>query len=154
MDRITFQKVTACEYPSLFSIYKKYLYPAISSSFGWNEDYQLHRFSVSYQPEWFDWIMFNGERLGIVCTKQEEVTVHIHLLVIFEKYQKKGIGSAVMKYIQRSYSDKVTKCHLSAFKSNQQVIDFYLSLGYKTVSEDEYFIDMEYSLFFNGYLGY
>ncbi|GLR74535.1 GNAT family N-acetyltransferase [Aliivibrio sifiae] len=154
MDRITFQKVTACEYPSLFPIYKKYLYPAIEKSFGWNEELQIQRFSNSYKKEWLEWIMFNGERLGLICTKQEEASVHIYLLIIFEKYQKKGVGSAVMKYYQRYYSDRVTKCCLSAFKSNQQVIDFYLSLGYQIVSEDKHFVDMERSLCFNGYMGY
>jgi ribosomal protein S18 acetylase RimI-like enzyme len=153
MDRITFQKVTTCEYPSLFSIYKKYLYPAVEISFGWNEEYQTNRFISSYKKEWFEWVMFNGERLGFICTNQEEATAHIHLLIVFDKYQKKGVGSAVIKYYQQLYSDRVTKCRLSAFKSTQQVVDFYLSLGYKIVNEDKYFFDMERSLCFNGYLG-
>lgn len=154
MDRIIFQKVTSCEYPSLFSIYKKYLYPMIDNTFGWNEVYQTQRFDHSYQKECFNWIMFNGERLGLVCVKQAEATAHIHLLIVFEQYQSKGVGSAVMKYYHRYYSDRVTKCSLSAFKCNQKVIDFYLSLGYQITNEDDHFVDMERSLCFNGYLGY
>ncbi|AZL84717.1 GNAT family N-acetyltransferase [Aliivibrio salmonicida] len=153
MDRIIFQKVTACEYPSLFSIYKKYLYSAIEDTFGWDEGFQTQHFADSYRKEWFEWIMFNGERLGFICVKQEQTSVHFHLLLIFEKYQNKGVGSAVMKYYQRYYSDRVIKVSLSAFKCNQKVIDFYSALGYQITGENEHFFDMERSLCFNGYLG-
>ncbi|MUK38315.1 GNAT family N-acetyltransferase [Aliivibrio fischeri] len=155
MDKIIFQRVTDCEYPSLFSIYKKYLKPTIEEALGWNELYQQQRFNQSYQKEWFDWIMYNGERLGIICTKPDAIrsTIHIHLLIVFEKYQNKGVGTAVMKCYQKHYSDVVTKSCLSAFKVNKSVINFYLSLGYQVVREDEHFVEMERSLCFSGYMG-
>lgn len=153
MERITFKKVTTCEYPSLFGIYKTYFHSIIESSLGWDEMFQQQRFFDSYPQEWFDWVMFSGERLGLICTHLDLNKAHVHLFIIFKKYQNKGVGASVMRCYQHHFSDRVAKISLSSFKNNPKAIQFYHGLGYKIVGEDEHFVDMEHSLLYSGQLG-
>lgn len=51
-------------------------------------------------------------------------------LYIKEKFQNKGIGSQIFKYIEKTYKNEVEVIKLEVAKTNKRAIELYNNLGY------------------------
>jgi ribosomal protein S18 acetylase RimI-like enzyme len=128
---------------SAYDLYKKELHGVISSAFGWDEVFQKNRFTEKYHLEWFYWIEAENVIVGYVCFNHQDKDLHISLLIIDEQFQGKGIGKKAMIMLNSLAYEKNLKVTLSSFKSNQNAISFYQTLGFKIIRQDEHFFDFE-----------
>lgn len=139
--RFELRPIDVDEMDAVFAVYESYLHSYIEQVFGWDTDFQIARFESSYDGANFSWIVCSGVTMGLLCTKESPVEIHVHLLILFEDHQRKGIGKAVMSYIQEDARIKGKSIALSSFKANTKAVKFYRSLGYVERSEDENFYD-------------
>lgn len=124
----------------VFQMMKVGLYPYVEQVFGWDDDFQQQRMRDDYRPEWFYWVYVNSERVGFVCFKPYDNALHLHLIVLDQKFQGRGYGQVVMAAIHdlaRSESRDVT---LTSFKCNTRAVAFYQSLGYDITEDEEHFL--------------
>lgn len=139
--RFELRSIDVDEMDAAFAIYKSYLHSYIEQVFGWDSEFQIARFGSAYEGANFFWITCSGDTRGLLCTKESISEVHVHLLILFDDYQRKGLGRSVMDYIQKDGGGRGKSITLSSFKINTKAVEFYRRLGYVESSEDENFYD-------------
>lgn len=148
LELIAFQKGSefeAHDRARAFALYKITLRPVIERAFGWDESFQLGRFSEKYPTEWFHWIHHMGSEVGFIAHHTTDADLHLSLLVLAPEHQKKGIGAQAMSQIHTLAREKKMSVSLSSFKTNVDAIRFYEHLGYVQTGSDEYFVDFTFS---------
>ncbi|MEJ2765589.1 GNAT family N-acetyltransferase [Photobacterium sp. MCCC 1A19761] len=133
--------VSKTEQPLTFEIFKSSMQPVIEAAFGWDEAFQQHYFASRLQPAWFYWAVFQGERVGLVCYKHTEQSVHLHLLAVFESWRGQGLGVTITNQLQQEARRAGKPLTLSCFKNNAPAVALYHKLGFAVASEDEHFFD-------------
>jgi ribosomal protein S18 acetylase RimI-like enzyme len=138
---LEFTKVQESDFESTFEVFKNHMKSVIESAFGWDEQFQESGFKSRLRLEWFHWITQKKSRVGLVCYKTSQESVHIHLLVIFAEAQRQGLGSAVSKHIAGIAHSHNLPLTLRCFKNNEPALSLYRKLGFSVASEDEHFYD-------------
>lgn len=124
-----------------FQCYKRYMQPVVEEAFGWDEPFQQSYFASRLLPEWFYWISVQDERVGLVCHKTTAASVHIHLLLVFNTAQRRGIGAAATRYLKAQATAKKRSLTLNCFKNNTAALALYRSLNFEIAGEDDYFYE-------------
>ncbi len=145
--KIILTPVKSAEFEELFAAVKQGIYPFVKSVFGWSDQFQRERLSNDYKPQWFNWIYSDGNKVGVLCYKPYSNAYHVHLLIIFPEYQRKGLGKSAMNYV-RAIAEKEdkTRITLSSFASNAAAISLYQSLGYKEIDREDAFLCLALSI--------
>jgi len=138
---VIFSKLGAEERTAAFSAFKKYMKPVVDRAFGWDEEFQRSGFHSHLKAEWFYWIYIRDEKVGILCKRQKENSIHIHLLIIFTEAQRKGIATAVTQALISNAGEQKVALTLSCFKNNKPALNLYKKLGFSIKSQDEHFYD-------------
>ncbi|EJG1707960.1 GNAT family N-acetyltransferase [Vibrio parahaemolyticus] len=136
---IILSKFKKHEHSSAFDDFKLYMKPIVESAVGWDESFQRTSFESKLEPEWFSWIICNGEKVGYVCSRLKSSSIHIHLLIIYTDSQRKGFGSTVIQKLKQQANLQQLDLTLSCFKSNEPAARMYKRLEFVTDSEDEFF---------------
>lgn len=136
-------QVKADEFDSLFSVVKQAIYAHVDAVFGWNDDAQRKRLMYDYEPNWFNWIYQEGQRVGMLCFKPYDNALHVHLLVVFPEFQNQKLGEKVMNYVHHQAYLQGRGCiTLSSFVRNEPAVRFYKSLGYRVIGSDGNFYSL------------
>lgn len=122
-----------------FNLVKIALYSYVKGVYGWDDEFQKRRIKESYAGAELNWIDTEGIRKDLVCYRFKPNSLHVHLLLIKASYQGCGIGGAVMEKLHKQAIVENLPVTLSCFKQNKQALQFYSSLGYQVVSEDDHF---------------
>jgi len=85
-------------------------------------------------------IELDGEKIGQLLTAQNENEIHLIDISILSSFRGRGIGSFFLKKL-KDESEKVT---LSVFKTNEGAIRLYEKHGFKFVSEEGMYYQMEW----------
>ncbi|CAG8999863.1 MAG: hypothetical protein CENE_01846 [Candidatus Celerinatantimonas neptuna] len=125
----------------LFEVFKCYMRPVLEDVLGWDEAFQKDGFYSYLQHEWFYWMTLDDRRVGLVCHKMTEDSVHIHLLVVFSELQRQGLATQVMRYLRDNAHRRYLPLTLSCFKTNEQA-QLYQKQGSVVTSQDEHFYKM------------
>lgn len=91
---------------------------------------------AAYEKGWIRMYTENGKILGFTCVRhkiREPVTV-LYFITVDENEKYRGIGKILMRDIQKQSPHKTI--HLNVMKTNQEALKFYISLGFKIISED------------------
>ena len=135
---------------ALFALYKLSLYKHIEQTFGWNDDFQRHRFDTTYRGDEFTVITEGPVMVGYFSTKNEHDAVHVSLLLIQPEFQRKGIGRKAMQTLMARASAANRSVTLSCFICNQPAMDFYERLGFQVVTKEEDFVNYRWQDSANG----
>lgn len=137
---LEFKPTHAHDNGAIFDVIKETLFEHIDEVFGWDDGFQNERLQRDYQPEWFHWVEVSGERRALVCFKRYEGGLHLHLILVFKKFQAQGLGRQVMQKLQAIARKEARDVTLSSFKCNTGALRFYRNLGYKIEAEEEHFL--------------
>ncbi|MCM1334398.1 MAG: GNAT family N-acetyltransferase [Bacteroides sp.] len=70
-----------------------------------------------------------GELVGLVNALDDgELTAYIHYLLVDPRYQGKGIGSAMLKLLQKKYKNYL---YLILIAENKEVVRFYEKMDFQ-----------------------
>lgn len=125
----------------LFSLYCQALRPAIEKTWGWDEVFQRNNFSTHLSPEKFDIMVLEGKPIGGFMMDERKDYLWLEMLLINPDYQRKGIGSKVMKQLQQEAITQNKPLKLSVIKANP-VKPFYEKLGFMVEAEDKAFFQL------------
>ncbi|MBW3695179.1 GNAT family N-acetyltransferase [Vibrio sp. T187] len=140
---LNFEPILPRDYEQRLAVLKQGLHSYVDEVFGWNDDFQLARLETEYQADWFFWVMKKGERVGMVCYKPYDKALHVHLLLVFPKFQNQGVGAEIMSIIhEQARSNQCEKVTLSSFIANTKAIRFYEMLGYVVLEAEPHFVNM------------
>ena len=136
------QPITNFEYELAFEIYERYMKQVIGEAFGWEDGFQRDGFNANLRPEWFSWVISSGEKVGLVCGRLKDTSLHIHLLIVFEKFQRQGYAASIASALHVKASKQGLDLTLSCLKNNNPAMSLYTGLGFVASSEDEYFYNL------------
>lgn len=141
---MTFEPIIKDEWPQIFTIYKQALFEHVEAVFGWDDAFQKQRLAQEYDRDWFHWVYHKHEKVGLVCFKPTAHSLHLHLIVIFPNYQRKGLAKAVIQQIETLALESSKTCvTLSSFTRNQSAIHFYQKLDYQITERDSDFLSIQ-----------
>lgn len=137
---ITFKQMDDPYSEEVFGLTKEGLYPFVDEVFGWDDEFQRQRMLDDYEPEWFYWIYELKTKIGYVCFKPYDQSLHLHLIVLAKKFIGNGLGKKVMAEIHKVAEKESRDVTLSCFKCNDRAVNLYRSLNYKVTEEEEHFL--------------
>ena len=119
--------------------------PYVEKIWGWDEDYQRKDFDGDFsRMEQFNVIEVDGRFVGFVQYYFEypyfEV-VEIHLL---PEFRGKGIGSEILRYLQKVCIAHDRKIRIGCFKENHRAKQLYQKLGFMQTEETDTHYILEY----------
>ena len=119
--------------------------PYVEKIWGWDEDYQRKDFDGDFsRMEQFNVIEVDGRFVGFVQYYFEypyfEV-VEIHLL---PEFRGKGIGSEILRYLQKVCIAHDRKIRIGCFKENHRAKNLYQKLGFMQTEETDTHYILEY----------
>ena len=133
------RKLKPEELSEAYHLYKALLGPYIHEVYGWDESFQAKRFSTTYKLDQFFWYIQEDEKKVLVCKNVSDDYCHLHLFLVPKKYQSQGVGKNVMFALQNETFSQSQVITLSSFKCNSIACDFYRSLGYTIIKDDDDF---------------
>lgn len=92
----------------------------------WDE----YKFEEKWKSKRFMIVEKGGIRTGFYDVEIKEDSAHIHEIQIKKGEQGKGLGSDILKYIEKSLPKKIKTITLHVFKDNVNAFNFYKKLGY------------------------
>jgi len=144
IEMIPFQE-SGMERENLFQLYKKTLKTHIEAAFEWQEAEQRDRFDTHYPSAEISILFQQSEFVGYLAVRNKPNHKHIALLLIEPDFQRIGIGKEVMEAFHADAAQSAHVVTLSCFKSNLAALAFYESLGYQVLSEETFFVDLQWT---------
>lgn len=119
--------------------------PYVENIWGWDEDYQRNDFDSDFAAiKQFNVIETDGRFVGFVqyyCKSLYYEVVEIHLL---PEYRGNGIGSDILRNLQKVCIAQDKKIRIGCFKENQRAKTLYLKLGFMQAEETDTHYILEY----------
>ena len=119
--------------------------PYVEKIWGWDENYQKKDFDGDFcHIEQFNVIEVVGKFVGFVqyyfeCPYFEVVEIHL-----LPEYRGKGIGSDILRYLQKTCIAHDRKIRIGCFKENHRAKHLYHKLGFMQTEETDTHYILEY----------
>lgn len=127
-----------------FALYERGLRQHIAAAFGWDEAKQRARFARSYPDDELHRIRRGDATVGILALRSG-ASLHVALLLIHPRWQRRGIGRAVMALVAAEAARSGRAITLSVFRSNASARALYAALGYAEVAGDDVFLELRWT---------
>lgn len=137
---ITFEQMDDPYSEEVFRLTKEGLYPFVDEVFGWDDKFQRQRMHDDYKRDWFYWVIESNTKVGYVCFKPYDQSLHLHLIILAKKFIGNGLGKKVMESIHKVAEKENRDVTLSSFKCNKRAVNLYKSLNYEITEEEEHFL--------------
>ena len=136
---------TPDDHDLLYALKAESVHPYVEKNWGWDEDYQRKDFDSEFSHmEQFNVIEIDSKFAGFVQYYFEypyfEV-VEIHLL---PGYRGNGIGSDILRYLQKACIAQDRKIRIGCFKENHRAKALYQKLGFMQTEETDTHYILEY----------
>ena len=113
----------------------------IASMFGWDEDIQRTYHDEAWQQK-PDIITYDGKLIGTIATSESEDCIEIGQFFILPEYQRKRIGTHLLKSIL-DRADRHGKTVALRVLRNNPVKSLYVRNRFRIVDSDRVFYHME-----------
>jgi GNAT superfamily N-acetyltransferase len=114
----------------------------IISMFGWDEDVQRDFHARAWRQQKPQIIIYDGKPIGTIATIETEGCIEIGQFFILPEYQRRGIGTYLLKNIL-DRADRLGKNATLRFLKNNPVKSLYVRNGFRLVSTSEVAYHME-----------
>ena len=136
---------TPDDHDLIYALKAESVRPYVERIWGWDEDYQRKDFDGDFaHMDQFNVIEIDGRFVGFVQYYFEypyfEV-VEIHLL---PEFRGKGIGSDILRYLQKACIAQDRKIRIGCFKENHRAKHLYQKLGFMQTKETDTHYILEY----------
>ena len=136
---------TPDDHDLIYTLKTESVRPYVEKIWGWDEDYQKKDFDGDFaHMDQFNVIEIDGRFVGFVQYYFEypyfEV-VEIHLL---PEFRGKGIGSEILRYLQKVCIAHDRKIRIGCFKENHRAKYLYQKLGFMQTEETDTHYILEY----------
>lgn len=140
---LTYQQATEKDIDYLLDLRTKTMVPHYAeSNLPTDRETTLGRILDQFDKAYI--IFLNNQPIGLLKINREDTNIDILQLQIDPSQQGKGLGKMILTDILEEASAKGKTASLSVLKTNKAQ-KLYLSLGFKTISEDEHSFFMEFS---------
>ena len=136
---------TPNDHDLLYTLKAESVRPYVEKIWGWDEDYQRKDFDSEFSHmEQFNVIEVDSKFAGFVqyyfeCPYFEVVEIHL-----LPGYRGNGIGSEILRYLQKVCIAQDRKIRIGCFKENHRAKALYQKLGFMQTEETDTHYILEY----------
>ena len=137
---------TPNDHDLIYTLKAESVRPYVEKIWGWDENYQKKDFDSDFSNiEQFHVIEIDNSFVGFVQYYFEDPYLEVVEIHLLPECRCKGIGSDILRNLQKGCIAQDRKIRLGCFKENHRAKQLYLNLGFiQTEETDTHFI-LEYS---------
>lgn len=134
------------DHDAIYALKSESVRPYVEKIWGWDEDFQRKDFDSDFSAtDQFKVMEVNGKFAGFMQSFRSDECfslIEIHLL---PEYRGMGIGSDILRNLQKSADNQECKIQIGCFKENHRAKALYERLNFIQVGETETHYLLEYS---------
>jgi ribosomal protein S18 acetylase RimI-like enzyme len=128
----------------LFNIHRAVFQSHIEAIWGWNDEWQWSNFTNEVRSCNTSVVELDGMTIGYIQIREEPHQMYLQNIALCQNIQGRGIGSVLVKQIQRRASERKIPLTLSVFRTNDRALRFYEKLGFIRTGKTEAHIEMSW----------
>ena len=127
---------TADDYEFVYQVKVDALKEYIAQTWGWNDRVQSEFHERNFSPENMEIILQDDDNAGFLVVEELEEEIRLNEINLLKRFQRKGIGSEIIRAIQKDAATKEKRIWLQVLKVNP-AIRLYKRLGFRTYAETD-----------------
>ncbi len=144
---LSFRAASPDDLPFLFALHKAAMRGPVEETFGpWDEAWQAAYFQKHFDPAVLKIIQYRGEDVGVLYVQERAEELFLVSLEILPAYQRRGIGTAVIRELIAEGKRQGKPVALQVLKANRSARSLYQRLGFGVTGENENHYIMAYEL--------
>jgi ribosomal protein S18 acetylase RimI-like enzyme len=132
---IQFRSATDADYDFLYNLTVATMKEYVAAIWGWDEAWQQNYFRETLPNKPWQVIVVDNVDVGAFVVEERPEEIYIANLYILPNFQKQGIGSEVVRRIQKRSNELGVPVALDVLRSNPNARRLYERLGFKTVKK-------------------
>jgi ribosomal protein S18 acetylase RimI-like enzyme len=132
------------DYDFVFSVHCAAMKPSVEQVYGWDEDWQARYFRERFDPARRQIIRYDGTDVGYISIEEQEASLFLSTIAILPLYQGRGIGTALIRGLQKQARSRRIPVTLQVLKANP-ARTLYEQLGFRVIGETETHYQMRWS---------
>jgi ribosomal protein S18 acetylase RimI-like enzyme len=135
-ETVTLRPATADDYDFLYQVHCAALRPYIERTWGWDESWQARYFQERFDPAKRQVIRCADVDVGVWSVEERAEGLSLALIAILPRYQRRGIGSALMCRLLDEAEERGVPVTLQVLKVNPARA-LYERLGFVVTDETD-----------------
>ena len=136
---------TPHDHDLIYALKSEFVRPYVERIWGWDEDYQRNDFDRDFsQIEQFNVIEIGGIFVGFIQYSFEYPYFEVMEIHLLPEYRGKGIGSDILRYLQKVCIAQDRNIRIGCFKENHRAKALYQRLGFMQTEETDTHYILEY----------
>ena len=136
---------TPHDHDLIYALKSESVRPYVERIWGWDEDYQRNDFDRDFsQIEQFNVIEIGGIFVGFVRYSFAYPYFEVMEIHLLPEYRGKGIGSDILRYLQKVCIAQDRNIRIGCFKENHRAKALYQRLGFMQTEETDTHYILEY----------
>jgi ribosomal protein S18 acetylase RimI-like enzyme len=144
-DPVDIRPATPRDVESLFELHRTVFRHHIEEMWGWDEAWQYSRFRQEFESSKTTVVELVGQMIGYVQTDADPNRLYLRNIALHPNVQGQGIGTFLVKRLQRTAAERGVPVYLSVFRTNRQAQEFYERLGFLTTSRTDELTEMSWN---------
>lgn len=136
MATVDLRAATPDDYGFAFRVHCAAMRPSVEPTFGWDEDCQARYFQLHFDPRARQIIRFEGVDVGLLSVEERDDALFLGSIEILPRYQGRGIGTTLIRQLQRRAEESGLPLRLQVLKTNR-ARELYERLGFIVTGETE-----------------
>ena len=135
---ITYRPAVQEDLNFLYRLHRATMKVYVEDTWGrWDEDWQRERFTCRFQPDLLQVIRYKDEDAGVLQVQERSEENFVALLEISPAFQKRGIGTRIMRNILSEAGLKGKLVALQVLKVTFLARSFYQRMGFGVTGEND-----------------
>ena len=129
---------------SLFELHRTAFRSHIEAIWGWDEKWQRSRFRSEFESSMTYLVHIAGRTVGYFQTVAKADVLYLQSIALHPDVQGQGIGTRLIRRLQREAVDCGSAVSLSIFRTNPRAMAFYKGLGFRQTGETDTHVTMSW----------
>jgi ribosomal protein S18 acetylase RimI-like enzyme len=129
---------------SLFELHRTVFHSHIEEIWGWDEKWQRSQFRREFESSVTYLVQVAGRTVGYFQTVANADLLYLQSIALHPDVQGQGIGTRLVRRLQREAVDRGAAVSLSIFRTNPRAMDFYRGLGFRQTGETDTHVTMSW----------
>jgi len=126
------------DFDFLFRLHERTMREYVEATFGpWDEEWQVAYFRRHFDPANLPVIQYSGMDVGVLNLQERAEELFVVLLEIQPEYQRRGIGTAVVRALTARAQRQSKPVALQVLKTNVAARSLYQRLGFGVTGEND-----------------